>query len=109
LAVCLSRRLKGSSTPAYKGAWRGHHGGSGVDTIWSPRLSPIQRRILHGKSAMGYPATGLPGRLSAIPPSMGHPGLLVQDYVTGIPIRYIPTLSPRNFKIAISIRYVGPC
>jgi hypothetical protein len=28
----LSVRLKGSSTQAYKGAWRGHHGGSGADT-----------------------------------------------------------------------------
>jgi hypothetical protein len=24
--------LKGSSTPAYKGAWRGHHGSSGAGT-----------------------------------------------------------------------------
>jgi hypothetical protein len=39
--------------PAYKGVWHGHHGGTGADTIWSPRLSPIQRCILHGKSAMG--------------------------------------------------------
>jgi hypothetical protein len=45
--------LEGSSTPAYKGAWRGHHGGSGADTIWSPRLSPIQYVLLHGKSAIG--------------------------------------------------------
>jgi hypothetical protein len=44
--------LEGSSTPAYKGAWRGHHGGSGADTIWSPRLSPIQYLILHDKSAI---------------------------------------------------------
>jgi hypothetical protein len=27
---------------------------------------------------------------SAIPPLMGHPGLLIQDYVAGIPIWYIP-------------------
>jgi hypothetical protein len=45
--------FEGSSTPAYKGAWRGHHGGSGADTIWSPRLSPIQYLVLHGKSAIG--------------------------------------------------------
>jgi hypothetical protein len=34
--------LKGSSTPAYKGAWRGQHDGSGADTTWSPRLSPMR-------------------------------------------------------------------
>jgi hypothetical protein len=34
--------------PAYKGAWRGHHDGNGADTIWSPRLSPIQCRVLQG-------------------------------------------------------------
>jgi hypothetical protein len=27
---------------AYKGARRGHHGGTEADTIWSPRLNPIQ-------------------------------------------------------------------
>jgi hypothetical protein len=29
---------------------------------------------------------------SAIPPLMGHPGLLIQDYVAGIPIWYIPNI-----------------
>jgi hypothetical protein len=48
LAVSKSRCLEGSSTPAYKGAWCGHHGGTGADTIWSPRLSPIQCRALQG-------------------------------------------------------------
>jgi hypothetical protein len=26
---------------AYKGAWRGQHDGTGADTTWSPRLSPM--------------------------------------------------------------------
>jgi hypothetical protein len=76
--------LKGFSTPVYKGAWHGHHDGTGADTIWSPRLSPIQCRVLQGNppwaclrirhkllrpvSAMGFPATGPPSRQSAIPP-----------------------------------------
>jgi hypothetical protein len=38
--------LEGFSTPAYKGAWHGLHDGTGVDTIWSPRLSPM--RVLQG-------------------------------------------------------------
>jgi hypothetical protein len=38
--------LKGFSTPAYKGAWHGLHDGTGADTTWSPRLSPI--RVLQG-------------------------------------------------------------
>jgi hypothetical protein len=74
--------LKGSSTPAYKGAWHGHHDGTGGDTIWSPRLSPM--RVLQGNppwaclrichkllrlvSAMGFPATGPLGRQSTRPP-----------------------------------------
>jgi hypothetical protein len=33
--------LKGFSTPAYKGAWRGLHDGTRADTTWSPRLSPM--------------------------------------------------------------------
>jgi hypothetical protein len=33
---------------AYKGAWHGHHDGTGADTVWSPRLSPIQCRVLQG-------------------------------------------------------------
>jgi hypothetical protein len=37
--------LKVSSTPAYKGAWRRHHG-SEADTTWSPRLSPILCLVL---------------------------------------------------------------
>jgi hypothetical protein len=31
---------------------------------------------------------------SAIPPLMGQPGLLIQDYVAGIPIWYILNSSP---------------
>jgi hypothetical protein len=82
LAVSKSPCLKGSSTPAYKGAWRGHHDGIGADTIWSPRLSPmrvlpgnppwaylrIRHKLLRPVSAMGFPATGPPGRQYAIPP-----------------------------------------
>jgi hypothetical protein len=37
---CYRACLKGSSTPAYKGALHGYHGGSGMDTTWSPRLTP---------------------------------------------------------------------
>jgi hypothetical protein len=36
----------GFPTLAYKGAWRGLHGGTGVDTTWSPRLSPM--RVIQG-------------------------------------------------------------
>jgi hypothetical protein len=46
--------LEGSSTPAYKGAWHGHHGGTGADTIWSPRLSPIQCRVLQSNLPWAY-------------------------------------------------------
>jgi hypothetical protein len=38
--------LKGFSTPTYKRAWRGLHDGTGADTTWSPRLSPM--RVLQG-------------------------------------------------------------
>jgi hypothetical protein len=31
---------------AYNGAWRGLHVGTGADTTWSPRLSPM--RVLQG-------------------------------------------------------------
>jgi hypothetical protein len=37
---------KGLSTLAYKGAWHGLHDGTGADTTWSPRLSPM--RVLQG-------------------------------------------------------------
>jgi hypothetical protein len=64
----LSLCLKGSSTPAYKGAWRGHHDGTEVNTILSPRLSPmhvlqgnppwachrIRHELLRLVSAMGF-------------------------------------------------------
>jgi hypothetical protein len=43
--------LKGFFTPAYKGAWRGKHDGTGADTTWSPRLSPM--RVLKRQPAMG--------------------------------------------------------
>jgi hypothetical protein len=33
--------LKGFSTLAYNGAWRGLHDGTGADTTWSLRLSPM--------------------------------------------------------------------
>jgi hypothetical protein len=65
---------KGSSTPDYKGAWRGHQDGTRADTIWSPRLSPM--RVLQGNlpwaclrichellrlvSAMGFQQLGRP-------------------------------------------------
>jgi hypothetical protein len=44
---------------AYKGAWRGLHVGTGADTTWSPRLSPL--RVLQGN---------LPWAISE--PAMGH-------------------------------------
>jgi hypothetical protein len=44
--------LKGFSTQAYKGAWRGLHVGTGVDTTWSPRLSPM--RVLQGNPPWAY-------------------------------------------------------
>jgi hypothetical protein len=70
----LSLCLKGSSTPAYKGAWRGHHDGTGADTLWSPRLSPmrilqgnppwaclrIRHELLRPVSAMGFQQLGRP-------------------------------------------------
>jgi hypothetical protein len=43
---------KGSSTPVYKCAWRGHHDDTGADTIWSPRLSPM--RVLQGNPPWAY-------------------------------------------------------
>jgi hypothetical protein len=46
LALSLSSCLKGFPKPAYKGVWRGLHGGTGADTTWSPRLSPM--RVLQG-------------------------------------------------------------
>jgi hypothetical protein len=66
--------VKGSSTPAYKGAWRWHHDGIGADTIWSPRLSPmhvlqgnppwaclrIRHKLLCPISAMGFQQLGRP-------------------------------------------------
>jgi hypothetical protein len=107
---------------AYKDAWRGLHVGTGADTTWSPRLSPM--RVRQGNppwavsgSAMGMPVSNPPWAVSgsaisacvlyhhgncskwaarygrsAIPPLMGHPGLLLQDYVAGIPIWYIPNI-----------------
>jgi hypothetical protein len=36
---CVFRSLRGSSKPSYKGAWLGHHNGSGAVTLWSPRLT----------------------------------------------------------------------
>jgi hypothetical protein len=92
---------------AYKGAWRGLHVGTGADTTWSPRLSPL--RVLQGNLpwAVSEPAMGLSSAIrhgpvsgsaisacvqyrrgnfsnwaaryseSAIPPLMGHPGLLI--------------------------------
>jgi hypothetical protein len=43
---------KGSPTPAYKGAWRGQHDGTGADTTWSPRLSSM--RVLQGNPPWAY-------------------------------------------------------
>jgi hypothetical protein len=74
LAVSKSRCLKGSSTPAYKGAWRGHHDGTGADTIWSPGLSPIRalqgnppwaclrirHKLMRPVSIMGFQQLGRP-------------------------------------------------
>jgi hypothetical protein len=38
--------------PAYKGAWHGQHDGTGADTTWSPRLSPM--RVLQGNPPWAY-------------------------------------------------------
>jgi hypothetical protein len=45
--------LKGFSTPAYKGAWRGLHDGTEADTTWSPRLSPMH--VLQGNPPWACP------------------------------------------------------
>jgi hypothetical protein len=37
---------------AYKGAWRGLHDGTGADTTWSSRLSPM--RVLQGNPPWAY-------------------------------------------------------
>jgi hypothetical protein len=43
----MSRRAsRAAPRRAYKGAWRGLHVGTGADTTWSPRLSPM--RVLQG-------------------------------------------------------------
>jgi hypothetical protein len=74
LAVSKIRCLEGSSTPAYKGTWHGRHDGTGADTIWSPRLSPmrvlqgnppwaclqIRHELLHPVSTMGFQQLGRP-------------------------------------------------
>jgi hypothetical protein len=53
-SYAIAHSLKGSSTPAYKGARRGHYGGSGAGTTCSSRLSPIQCRMLHGNPPWAY-------------------------------------------------------
>jgi hypothetical protein len=68
--------LEGSSTLAYKGAWHGHHDGTGADTIWSPGLSPIQCRVLQGNPPWAYLRIGHK-LMRPIPPlafqQLGHP------------------------------------
>jgi hypothetical protein len=108
LAVCLSLCLKGFSTPTYKGAWRGHHGGTGADTIWSPTLSLIQCRVLQGNPpwaclrirhkllrpvpAMGFPVPGPPSRQSAIPP----PWATLACWFKTTSLVYLFGISPRG-------------
>jgi hypothetical protein len=107
LAVCLSSSPRAAPRMAYKGAWRGLHVGTGADTTWSPRLSPM--RVLQGHppwaitgSAMGLLPVIRHGHVlrtaisaciqyrhvdfsnwaarygeSTILPLMGHPGLLI--------------------------------
>jgi hypothetical protein len=112
LAVSKSRCPKGSSTPAYKGAVRGHHDGTGADTIWSPSLSPMRvlqgnppwaclricHKLLRPVSAMGFPATGPPGRQSAIPPRWATLACWFRTtslvYLFGI----FPTVAPRELQ-----------
>jgi hypothetical protein len=50
---------RAASRRAYKGAWRGLHVGTGADTTWSPRLSPMH--VLQGNLpwAVSEPAMGL--------------------------------------------------
>jgi hypothetical protein len=46
---------------------------------------------------------------SAIPPLMGHPGLLIQDYVAGIPIWYIPNTGQPSYKVEVFYDGEGKC
>jgi hypothetical protein len=52
LAVSLERASRAAPRRAYKGAWRGLHIGTGADTTWSPRLSPM--RVLQGNPPWAY-------------------------------------------------------
>jgi hypothetical protein len=104
LAVSKSRWLKGSSTPAYKGAWRGHNNGIRADTIWSPRLSPmrvlqgnppwaclrIRHELLRPVSAMGFQQLGRPVGNPPYHPDgpPWHAGLGLRRWY--IPLWYIP-------------------
>jgi hypothetical protein len=114
LAVSKSQYLKGSTTPAYKGAWRGHHDGTRADTIWSPRLSPIRllqgnplwaclrirHKLLRPESTMGFPATGPPGRQSAIPPSWATQACWFRTTSLVYPFGISPTsFTPRMMSI----------
>jgi hypothetical protein len=112
LAVSKSRCLKGSSTPAYKGAWRRHHDGTGADTIWSPRLSPIcvlqgnppwvclqiRHKLLRPVSAMGFPATGPLGRQSAIPPPWATLACWFRTTSLVYPFGISPTVAPEELQ-----------
>jgi hypothetical protein len=103
--------LKGSSTPAYKGVWRGHHDGTGADTIWRPRLSPmhvlqgnppwaclrIRHKLLRPVSAMGFPATGPPCRQSAIPPPWATLARWFRTTLLVYPFGISPTPATKDF------------
>jgi hypothetical protein len=91
--------LKGFSTPAYKGAWRVLHDGTGADTTWSPRLSPM--RVLQGnppwaclriRHELLRPVP--PWSLQQLGRPVGNPSYHPDGppWLAGIPIWYIPNI-----------------
>jgi hypothetical protein len=55
----ISLASRAAPRRAYKGAWRGLHVGTGVDTTWSPRLSPMRVRQGNPPWAVSGSAMGL--------------------------------------------------
>jgi hypothetical protein len=51
--------LRAAPRRAYKGAWRGLHVGTGADTTWNPRLSPLCALQDNPPWAVSEPAMGL--------------------------------------------------